>query len=84
MVAVHMQVDQVRSIVRGAVPGASVTVGGDLAVMRDEMASSEGDLIRGELIALPILLWRSCSSFAAGARRCSPWPERSPRSPAHC
>src|SRR5947199_687974 len=30
MVAVHMQVDKVRSVVRGAVPGASVTVGGDL------------------------------------------------------
>src|SRR5664279_4228126 len=56
MAAVHMQVDQVRSIVRGAVPGASVTVGGDMAVMRDEMASSESDLVRGELIALPILL----------------------------
>ena len=74
--AVHMQVDQIRSIVRGAVPGASVTVGGDLAVMRDEMASSEGDLIRGELIALPILLlallfvfrgWRSALLPLAGA-----------------
>src|SRR3954454_828231 len=76
MVAVHMQVDEVRSLVRGAVPGASVTVGGDLAVMRDEMASSEGDLIRGELIALPILLlallfvfrgWRSALLPLAGA-----------------
>jgi putative drug exporter of the RND superfamily len=76
MTAVHMQVDQVRSVARGAVPGASVTVGGDLAVMRDEMASSEGDLIRGELIALPILLlallfvfrgWRSALLPLAGA-----------------
>src|SRR3954468_8146215 len=76
MAAVHMEVDQVRGIVRGAIRGASVTVGGDLAVMRDEMASSEGDLIRGELIALPILLlallfvfrgWRPALLPLAGA-----------------
>jgi RND superfamily putative drug exporter len=76
MATVHMQVDQIRGIVRGAVPGASVTVGGDLAVMRDEMASSESDLVRGELIALPILLlallfvfrgWRSALLPVAGA-----------------
>ncbi|MEP7179217.1 MAG: MMPL family transporter [Pseudonocardiales bacterium] len=54
--AVHMQVDEVRGIAHGAVPGASVTVGGDLAVDRDEMASSQSDLLRGEVIALPILL----------------------------
>jgi RND superfamily putative drug exporter len=76
MAAVHMHVDQLRDIVHGAVPGASVTVGGDLAVMRDEMASSESDLVRGELIALPILLlallfvfrgWRAALLPLAGA-----------------
>jgi RND superfamily putative drug exporter len=76
MTAVHMQVDAVRGIVHGAVPGASVRVGGELAVQRDEMASSESDLIRGEIIALPILLlallfvfrgWRSALLPLAGA-----------------
>ncbi len=54
--AEHKYVDDVRALVAGKVPGANVTVGGDLAVSRDEMATSQSDLARGELIALPILL----------------------------
>jgi putative drug exporter of the RND superfamily len=54
--AEHMHVDDVRALVHDKVPGATLTVGGDLAVSRDEMATSESDLARGELIALPILL----------------------------
>ena len=51
-----MAVDAMRSAARGAVPGARVQVGGDLGVMRDGMAGSQNDLIRGELISFPILL----------------------------
>jgi putative drug exporter of the RND superfamily len=52
----HGDVDAIRSAARGAVPGAQVKVGGDLAVMRDEMMATQSDLYKGELIALPILL----------------------------
>jgi RND superfamily putative drug exporter len=54
--AQHTVVDRARSMVRGQIPGATVTVGGDLAVQRDGMTASQQDLFRGELIALPILL----------------------------
>jgi RND superfamily putative drug exporter len=72
----HTRVDDVRAAVHGQVPGATVTVGGDLAVSRDEMATSKSDLARGELIAMPILLlallvvfrgWRSALLPLAGA-----------------
>jgi RND superfamily putative drug exporter len=56
MMIQHMAVDTMRSAARGTVPGAQVLVGGDLAVSRDGMAASQNDLVRGELIALPILL----------------------------
>jgi putative drug exporter of the RND superfamily len=74
--AAHTQVDDVRALVHGKVPGATVTVGGDIAVSRDEMATSQSDLVRGELIAMPILLlalllvfrgWRSALLPLAGA-----------------
>src|SRR6266487_3599766 len=39
-----------------SVPGAEVKVGGELAVSRDQMAATQSDLVKGELIALPILL----------------------------
>ena len=51
-----MAVDAMRAAARGAVPGATVQVGGDLGLMRDGMQASQSDLIRGEIIALPILL----------------------------
>src|SRR3954453_15950839 len=54
--AMHRDVDRIRDTVRGQVPGATVRVGGDLGVMRDEMMATQDDLILGELIALPILL----------------------------
>jgi RND superfamily putative drug exporter len=56
MMTQTMTVDAMRAAARGAVPGARVQVGGDLGVMRDGMKSSEQDLMRGELVALPILL----------------------------
>jgi RND superfamily putative drug exporter len=56
VMAEHGVVDQARSAVRGQVPGATVRVGGDLAVDRDGMTATQKDLLRGNLIALPILL----------------------------
>jgi RND superfamily putative drug exporter len=56
MMARTMAVDAMRASARGAVPGARVQVGGDLGVMRDGMTSTQRDLMRGEIIALPILL----------------------------
>src|SRR3954469_13728132 len=54
--AMHRDVDRIRDAVKDQVPGASVRVGGDLGVMRDEMMATQEDLVMGELIALPILL----------------------------
>ena len=54
--AMHQQVQSVRDAVHGSVPGATVKVGGDLAVSRDLMMTMSRDLYMGELIALPILL----------------------------
>jgi RND superfamily putative drug exporter len=56
MMSQTMAVDAMRATTRDAVPGARVQVGGDLGVMRDGMTSSRRDLIRGEIVALPILL----------------------------
>jgi putative drug exporter of the RND superfamily len=56
MMAQMMAVDAMRSTARGAVPGARVQVGGDLGVSRDGMMASQNDLLRGEAIALPVLL----------------------------
>jgi RND superfamily putative drug exporter len=49
-------VTALRSAARGAVPGATVQVGGDLGVNRDGMVASYNDLLRGEAVALPVLL----------------------------
>ena len=54
--AAHRQVQDIRDALDGSVPGASVKVGGDLAVQRDGMTATSRDLYMGELIALPILL----------------------------
>ncbi|HZC52809.1 MAG TPA: MMPL family transporter, partial [Mycobacterium sp.] len=51
-----MAADAMHAAAHDSVPGARVEVGGDLGVMRDGMTSSQQDLIRGELIALPVLL----------------------------
>ena len=76
MMAVQMRVDELRDLLHGSVPGATVQVGGDHAVMRDEMATSQTDLVRGEAIALPLLLlallfvfrgWRAALVPLAGA-----------------
>jgi RND superfamily putative drug exporter len=56
MTAQHQIVDQVRRVLQGSVPGATVNVGGQLAVMHDESVSSASDLTRGQLVSLPILL----------------------------
>src|SRR6516225_352974 len=49
-------VTALRSAARGTVPGATVQVGGDLGVSRDNMVASYNDLERGEAVALPVLL----------------------------
>ena len=76
MMALQMRVDELRDLLHGSVPGATVQVGGDHAVMRDEMRTSQSDLVRGEAIALPILLlallfvfrgWRAALVPLAGA-----------------
>ena len=73
MMAVQMRVDELRDLLHGSVPGATVQVGGDHSVMRDEMRTSQSDLVRGEAIALPILLlallfvfrgWRAALAIA--------------------
>jgi RND superfamily putative drug exporter len=56
MMAQHNVVTALRAAARGAVPGATVQVGGDLGVNRDNMVASQSDLYRGEAIALPVLL----------------------------
>ena len=56
MAAQHSVVEDVRGVLHGSVPGASVTVGGQLAVMHDEATSASSDLSRGQMICLPILL----------------------------
>jgi putative drug exporter of the RND superfamily len=56
MVAAHQMVADVRAALASSVPGATVKVGGDLAVMHDQMLTTESDLVRGEGIAIPILL----------------------------
>ena len=52
----NKEVADVRAALANAVPGATVKVGGDLAVMHDQMMTSESDLVKGEGIAIPILL----------------------------
>ena len=56
MTAMHQLVEDARDALADSVPGATVKVGGGLAVMRDEMVTSQTDLVRGEMVALPILL----------------------------
>ncbi|HEV2371571.1 MAG TPA: MMPL family transporter, partial [Streptosporangiaceae bacterium] len=56
MMAQMNVVTALRSAARGAVPGATVQVGGDLGVTRDRMVASQSDLYRGEAVALPVLL----------------------------
>jgi len=56
MMSRMMTVTALRAAARGAVPGATVQVGGDLGVNRDGMVASQSDLYRGEAIALPVLL----------------------------
>src|SRR3954451_23342929 len=46
--AMHRDVDRIRDTVKGQVPGATVRVGGDLGVMRDEMMATQQDLVMGE------------------------------------
>jgi RND superfamily putative drug exporter len=56
MKAQKIAVDAMRTAARHAVPGATVQVGGDLAVMRDGMVAAQNDLLKGEAFALPVLL----------------------------
>ena len=76
-----MAVDAMRSAAHGAVPGAQVQVGGDLAVSRDGMAAAQNDLVRGEAdrAADPadraVLHLRRAARRAAADRRAR-WPPR--------
>ena len=56
MATIKDDVAQVRKTLDDAVPGATVKVGGQLAAMSDQNDATQKDLVRGELIALPILL----------------------------
>ena len=49
-------VTALRAAARDAVPGATVQVGGDLAVTQDGNSAGQNDLYHGEAIALPVLL----------------------------
>jgi len=53
---VTRQVDDIRNALNGSVRGATVKVGGDLAIQRDANEQMSTDLYMGEAIALPILL----------------------------
>jgi putative drug exporter of the RND superfamily len=46
----------IRADAAGAMPGAQVKVGGDAGFMVDNMNSSTNDLVRGEMIAFPVML----------------------------
>src|SRR4051812_10458811 len=54
--AMHEKVADIRAALDGSVPGATVRVGGDLALGRDTMSQTSNDLLLGEAIALPVLL----------------------------
>src|SRR3954469_3767933 len=54
--AMHEKVADIRAALDGSVPGATVSVGGDLAFSRDTMSQTSKDLLVGEAIALPVLL----------------------------
>lgn len=69
MMALHIRVDELRDLLHGSVLGATIQVGGEQSVMRDEMRTSQTDLVRGEAIALPVLP-HCCSCSAAGAPPC--------------
>ncbi|HEY7052249.1 MAG TPA: MMPL family transporter [Mycobacterium sp.] len=56
MARVKGDVSQVRKTLDHAVPGTTVKVGGQLAAMTDQNDATQKDLVKGELIALPILL----------------------------
>ena len=56
MKAASERVHTTRTILQEELPGAQTKVGGELAVMADSMESAAKDLVRGELVALPILL----------------------------
>jgi RND superfamily putative drug exporter len=56
MGAIHDDVARVRQALHHAVPGANVKVGGQLAAMTDQNDATQKDLVKGELVALPILL----------------------------
>ena len=76
MATIKDDVAQVRKTLDGAVPGATVKVGGQLAAMSDQNDATQKDLVKGEAIALPILLlalflvfrgWRSALMPVLGA-----------------
>src|SRR5215207_8672255 len=73
MMVVQIRVDELRDLLHGSVAGARVQVGGDDSVIRDEMRTSQSDVVRGEAIALPCCS-RCCSCSVAGAPPWCRWP----------
>ena len=76
MATIKDDVAQVRKTLHSAIPGATVKVGGQLAAMSDQTDATQKDLVKGEAIALPILLlalflvfrgWRSALMPVLGA-----------------
>jgi RND superfamily putative drug exporter len=53
---ITQEVTDVRDALKGSVPGATVKVGGELAVVYDGASTASSDLAKGELIVLPLLL----------------------------
>jgi RND superfamily putative drug exporter len=56
MAVIQDRIESVRAALKDAVPGATVTVGGPLAVVQEQAEAAGSDLVRGEAIALPVLL----------------------------
>src|SRR3954452_19018853 len=53
---ITQEVTDVRDVLKGSVPGATIKVGGELAVVYDGASTASSDLAKGELIVLPLLL----------------------------
>ena len=62
--------------------GVTVAVGGFGEIFREVGHTIEHDLVRAEMIALPITLIRCCSCSAAASPRCCRWPSAPSRSSA--
>ena len=74
MAVANQEVSDVRKALANSVPGATIKVGGGLGVMHDQMLTTSSDLVRGEAIAIPILLIALLFVFRGCARSPHPHP----------